>query len=168
MDITTLAAWGEFLGGIAVVVSLVYLASQVRQNSNLLRASATSTTSQIHMGQNEMVVQDAEVARIQTEGLSNSDSLSEVDQSRFSAMMSIQVQGMHQSFEFHLKGIGSEASWCWTDTGMRWFAGQPGFRSFWHQQSRFPNAYMPVFCDYVEGLIREAEAAGAEPLGRSF
>ena len=28
MDITTLAAWGEFLGGIAVVVSLIYLASQ--------------------------------------------------------------------------------------------------------------------------------------------
>jgi hypothetical protein len=26
MDITTLAAWGEFIGGIAVVVSLVYLA----------------------------------------------------------------------------------------------------------------------------------------------
>jgi len=25
MDITTLAAWGEFLGGIAVVVSLVYV-----------------------------------------------------------------------------------------------------------------------------------------------
>jgi hypothetical protein len=24
MDITTLAAWGEFLGGIAVVVSLIY------------------------------------------------------------------------------------------------------------------------------------------------
>ena len=40
MDITTLAAWGEFLGGIAVVVSLVYLASQVQQNSRLLRASA--------------------------------------------------------------------------------------------------------------------------------
>ncbi len=33
MDITTLAAWGEFLGGIAVVVSLVYLASQIRQIS---------------------------------------------------------------------------------------------------------------------------------------
>ena len=24
MDVTTLAAWGEFLGGIAVVVSLIY------------------------------------------------------------------------------------------------------------------------------------------------
>ena len=42
LDINTLAAWGEFNGGIAVVVSLIYLASQVRQNSNLLRASAAS------------------------------------------------------------------------------------------------------------------------------
>ena len=39
MDITTLAAWGELLGGIAVVVSLIYLASQIRQNSQLLRTS---------------------------------------------------------------------------------------------------------------------------------
>ena len=44
MDITTLAAWGEFLGGIAVVVSLVYLATQIRQNSRLLTAFAASTT----------------------------------------------------------------------------------------------------------------------------
>ena len=39
MDITILAAWGEFLGGIAVVVSLVYLASQIRQNTKTVRAS---------------------------------------------------------------------------------------------------------------------------------
>ncbi len=41
MDITTLAAWGEFLGGIAVVVSLIYLASQIRQNSKLLQISSS-------------------------------------------------------------------------------------------------------------------------------
>ena len=44
MDITTLAAWGEFLGGIAVVVSLVYLAGQIRQNSRLIQASPTAAT----------------------------------------------------------------------------------------------------------------------------
>ncbi len=37
MDINTLAAWGEFIGGIAVVVSLIYLASRIRQNSRLLQ-----------------------------------------------------------------------------------------------------------------------------------
>ena len=40
-----LAAWGEFLGGIAVVVSLIYLAGQIRQNSRLLRASTSAANS---------------------------------------------------------------------------------------------------------------------------
>ena len=48
MDITTLAAWGEFLGGIAVVVSLVYLASQIRQNSRLLDAAAEDSRIQTY------------------------------------------------------------------------------------------------------------------------
>ena len=39
MDITPLAAWGEFIGGIAVVVSLVYLAGQIRQNTKTARVS---------------------------------------------------------------------------------------------------------------------------------
>ena len=79
---TTLAAWGEFLGGIAVVVSLIYLASQIRQNSNLLRASTASATSQIEYQQNALMVQDEEVARIFWEGLADRASLSEKDRRR--------------------------------------------------------------------------------------
>ncbi|MBW2424465.1 MAG: hypothetical protein JRG86_09460 [Deltaproteobacteria bacterium] len=79
MEITTLAAWGEFLGGIAVVVSLVYLAGQIRQNSKLLRACATSTTSQLQYGQNEMIAKDSEVAQLFYNGASEPDSLTEVD-----------------------------------------------------------------------------------------
>jgi len=75
MDITTLAAWGEFIGGIAVVVSLVYLASQIRQNSKLLQVSATSTTAQITMSQMEMLCEDSEVCRIYYAGCRNPDSL---------------------------------------------------------------------------------------------
>ncbi len=54
-DITTLAAWGEFIGGIAVVVSLIYLAGQVRQNSKLVRASTTAATNQTQAAQNALV-----------------------------------------------------------------------------------------------------------------
>ncbi|MBW2426096.1 MAG: hypothetical protein JRG86_17755 [Deltaproteobacteria bacterium] len=39
MNITTLVAWGEFLGGLAVVVSLVYTGPQIRKNSRLSRTS---------------------------------------------------------------------------------------------------------------------------------
>ena len=81
LDITILAAWGEFIGGIAVVVSLIYLAGQVRQNSNLLRASATSTTAQLHMGQNTMIAQDPEVALLFYKGAA--ESLEEPDALRW-------------------------------------------------------------------------------------
>ena len=40
MDLTQLANLGEFIGGIAVLVTLVYLALQVRQGANAQRATA--------------------------------------------------------------------------------------------------------------------------------
>ncbi|MBW2498389.1 MAG: hypothetical protein JRF61_14040 [Deltaproteobacteria bacterium] len=83
MDITTLAAWGEFLGGIAVVVSLVYLASQIRQNSKLLRASTASSTTAINSDFSSLVVQDSEVATIFREGVADRSSRSADDMQRF-------------------------------------------------------------------------------------
>ena len=74
-------------------------------------------------------------------------------------MLSLQLQAMHQSFEFQEKGIGREACWCWTDTGMRFSLTFPGVRSFWLEQSRWPEAYMAAFRDWVDGLIRRGEAA---------
>lgn len=40
MDLTQLANLGEFIGGVAVLVTLVYLAVQVRQGSVLVRVNA--------------------------------------------------------------------------------------------------------------------------------
>ena len=40
MDLTQLANLGEFIGGVAVLVTLIYLALQVRQSNELARADA--------------------------------------------------------------------------------------------------------------------------------
>jgi len=156
MDITTLAAWGEFIGGIGVVVSLIYLASQIRQNSQLLRTSAASTTAHLHTSQNMLIAADSEVSRLLFTGCSDPGSLSPEGWNRFIAMIGFQVQGMHQSFEFHERGIGTQASWYWTQQGMRWFVKQPGFRTWWSENAP---GYMPSFREYVAQLIRENERA---------
>ncbi len=57
LDITTLAAWGEFLGGLGVIASLVYLASQIRQNSRLLRTSTASSTNVTNTAVGSLAVQ---------------------------------------------------------------------------------------------------------------
>ena len=45
-DITTLAAWGEFLGGIAVVGSLIYVGIQIRHNTKSVRRASARQTSE--------------------------------------------------------------------------------------------------------------------------
>ena len=44
MDLSQLADLGEFIGGVAVLVTLVYLAAQIRQNTKVV---ATNTQSGI-------------------------------------------------------------------------------------------------------------------------
>ncbi len=86
MDITTLAAWGEFLGGIAVVATLIYLASQIRQNSRLLRASTTAASSQVEVAVHTLMAEQPEVARSYIAGLVDRESLSADDRQRFNSV----------------------------------------------------------------------------------
>jgi hypothetical protein len=156
-DITTLAAWGEFLGGIAVVVSLVYLASQIRQNSRLLKASTASVTLEASSQLSILIVQDPELLRIYLDGLADPAGLSEPDQRRFNTLLGIQVTALQ--IQFRLARDGSLGSGVWADMeqAQRWMTQQPGMKQWWPQ---WRNLYGEDFGDYVDGLIREGEAAG--------
>jgi hypothetical protein len=157
MDIITLAAWGEFLGGIAVVVSLVYLAGQIRQNSKLLRTSTASVSGETNGRLNILLVQDPEVARIFWDGLADRDSLSESDRRRFDPMIQLQLGGVNQEYQFAQDGIIDPSIWETRTKGMRWEFQQPGMKQWW---SEWGYVYPADFRDFCDGLIREGEAAG--------
>ena len=111
LDITTLAAWGELLGGIGVIISLIYLASQIRQNSKLVRTSTASATAQLQLTPSGMMAQDPEVARIYWDGLSDRDSLSEADRRQFDPLVQLIMFSHLQMWEFSGGGVGSSAAW---------------------------------------------------------
>ena len=157
MDITTLAAWGEFLGGIAVVVSLVYLAGQIRQNSRQMRAATASATSQIVFQHNALIAQDPDLNRICWDGLSAPDSLSEGDRRRFDPLLATVMESNRQLLRFARDGLVSPEVWEEQEKGMRWFAQQPGFQQWWARwRGNFGGDYVKTFDD----LIRGGEAAG--------
>ena len=158
MDITTLAAWGEFLGGVAVVVSLVYLASQIRQNSRLVRSSTTSATFDSINALGLSVIQDAEVARIYWDGMADRDALSEPDRRRFDPLIALQFGMVNQNYEFVANGTGSPSVWARQLNGLRWQVQQPGIQQWWRDWRTV--TFEGEFRDLVDGLIREGEAAG--------
>jgi hypothetical protein len=163
LDITTLAAWGEFIGGIAVVVSLIYLASQIRysreqmsQNSKLIAAQTTAATSQVRLMTYALIVQDPEVARIWWDGLDDRDSLSEADRRRFDPLYTMAFHSDGQQFQFQRDGVGSPAQWELVEAGLRRAAQRPGVRQ-WFDDWRATQG--KEFCEYFDGLIRESEAS---------
>jgi hypothetical protein len=156
LDITTLAAWGELLGGIGVVISLVYLASQIRQNSKLLRASTTAASYEPRLVHQSLIASDPEVARIFHEGSADRGALSESDRRQFDALIGMVTHVDQQQYQFYLDGVGSDRAWEALDASMRRKLAWRGFREWWPEWS---DAYPRWFRDYVDGLIREGEAA---------
>ena len=82
MDFETLGNLGDFLGGIAVIATLVYLALQIRQNtsqiaenSGWLRAQTYRADQTAHQLVNLNVMQDESLARIYRVALENPDAL---------------------------------------------------------------------------------------------
>jgi hypothetical protein len=157
MDINTLAAWGEFLGGVAVVVSLIYLASQIRQNSKLLRASTASMTQQSTFGPNAMIVADPELSQIWWEGMADRSALSEAELRRFDPLLGMQMNGFQQHFRLSRDGIISSEIWDDMVQGMRWNVRNVGWIQWWHQYAG--DVYIGDFREFMDSLIREGEAA---------
>jgi hypothetical protein len=91
---------GEFIAAIAVVVTLIYLAAQVKQGKAALDANTQAMEREYELKAQEALktisesvsqaarpkIQDAEVAQIWLDGL-NGEELGEVDDFRFGSMM---------------------------------------------------------------------------------
>jgi hypothetical protein len=159
-DITTLAAWGEFLGGIAVVVSLIYLASQIRQNSKLLKASTAGVTLEANNQMSILVAQDPELSRIYFDGLADPAALFEPDQRRFNPLLGVQITGFQQQFRLARDGSLGSGEWADVEQAQRWLAQQSGMKHWWLQ---WRNLYGGDFRDHMDGLIRETARTNEIP-----
>ena len=157
MDITTLAAWGEFLGGIAVVFSLIYLASQIRQNSRLLRASSASVSNAANTRLAELMAQDPELSRVYFHGLRDRNNLSEADRQRFDPLIQIYAGSTMQEYHLFQEGVVSASYWRFRTKVLRQMLTSLGMREWW---SEYGTGFSDEFVDLVDGLIRESEAAG--------
>ena len=78
---------GDFLGGLAVIITLAYLTLQVRQNTASAEAAAIQTASHSFADAVESFARDPEILRIYTAGVQDFDSLGPEDRQRFAAIM---------------------------------------------------------------------------------
>jgi len=105
MDLTQLANLGEFIGGVAVLVTLVYLVIQVRRGNADARASSRQTLIQNWSHYVFEMSQNPESVRIGGQGLFDFEMLSDGEKSRFVFMMNQFVANVYNGVLLRDQGV---------------------------------------------------------------
>ena len=111
MNLGDLANLGQVIGAIAVVVSLFYVANQIRQNTNAVRSATAQTVHEHFANWYHLIAADAELARIAANGLRDYASLSEQEKVRFiAACMAFLSYGQNAFLKWR-QGLLEPALW---------------------------------------------------------
>ena len=111
MNWEAIAAIGEILGATAVLVTIVYLAVQVRQNT---ASAAAATYDAALSGFNEInlaIAESEELTLIFTHGLTKPDSLSEIEAIRFALLMRAGMNQYMKLLRLYQRGALPEQEW---------------------------------------------------------
>ena len=82
MSLNDLANMGQVIGAIAVVISLIYVALQIRQNTNAVRSATAQSVHEHFASWYHLIAADAELSRIVADGLRDYQLLSENERTR--------------------------------------------------------------------------------------
>jgi CRISPR/Cas system-associated protein Cas5 (RAMP superfamily) len=102
---------GEFIGAIVIVATLIYLAMQIRQNSELIKINGVATNLQLANSMVTTITSSRENAEYWLKRESEFESLDEVDRVRLIFHESVGIINWNYAFELRQRNLLSDESW---------------------------------------------------------
>ncbi len=157
MDIMELGAIGELVGGVAVVVTLGYLAAQIRQNTKSTRYLATQSLVAGQAEANFLWAAHDDLAAIMHDGVMNAGAYERFDphtQTRFSTCLIGMYCQVDFAYHQYVAGQLDESVWKRWDFEIPLFFLQPGMVAWW---ARDKSRFSPEFAQYVDRRLAAFE-----------
>ena len=152
---------GDFLGGIGVVVTLAYLAVQIRKNTRSVRSAALDSISTSISEFMDKVAQDPARTKLWFGGLAGSVELSETDNRRFNLLLSSLVRRWENAFHQSRAGILDSASWSGMRVGLTLALSAPGAQAWWERSRGLFSADFVAFAERAFDAMRDtSQSAG--------
>ena len=157
MNWQAIGAIGELIGGLAVVLSLVYVGFQIRQNSRQIDQNSRHLEASMYHASGEgfnrwwtLLVQEEAVADLWNRGISGK-ALSPTDKLRFNSMAMMLFTTLENNF--HQLQIGSHSRNTLELSKDRWeqLLASPGGSAWWRRAAH--RSFTPEFVEAVEALI---------------
>ena len=160
MTIVELGALGEFLGSVAVLVTLIYLALQVQQTKRQIESNTNAILGASEINGNDSTLRslmtiysDASLTDIMMRGLIDLSSLSGADRVRFNALLDAAFQVHQITFMQWKKELLPDEYW---EFCIRYFGGRmlamPGTQEWW---GRNKSLFVPGYRYLITRLIQD-------------
>jgi hypothetical protein len=135
MSLNDLANLSEGIGGIAIVVTLIYLAIQIRQNTRMMRAAAHHSVNELGVHINLALGTDPEASRILQLGAANYAELDPHQRLMFHLMMRANFSGAEDFYIQAREGLLDADMWDSRKLSMTRYLQQPGVQIWWERNS---------------------------------
>jgi hypothetical protein len=163
VTIQDLGSIGELVGAVATVVTLIYLAIQIRANTNAVQSAAAQAVHEAFARWYRMLATDAELSQLVTDGLRDYASLSETGKARFVATFMAFLSCSQDAFIKWREGSLSTELWSGWELVMMNLVIPPGGQEFWRERGYL---FGGEFRSHVENDIMKREPhANAKPMG---
>lgn len=159
MNPSTLGDIGDFIGGVAVIVSLIYLAAQIRQNTRSVRAASFQALSESHSDRVLRLAERSDLHQLYVRGL-RGDQLSDEDARRFGSIMLSLIRLSSNAFVQYRSGLLTEDQWQGFRLMPITLLSSRGGQAWW---ARGRAVFGDEFAAYIDAEIRERSERAAQP-----
>ena len=171
MNWNAIAALAQVLAAIGVIVSVVYLALQVRRNTQQARLNTESLGVTHEMGGAAMSVNiglaiagDADLAGILQRADTREDPLTPVEWVRFNALLYAAVAGFQAGFYNYRRGFADAEAWQGHERDMVALLGSAAARTWW---ARERGRFSPGLVAHLDDLLAAAPRGAPAPSSNS-
>ena len=137
MNWEAISAIGQIVGALAVVISLIYLAREVRSNARETRRAALRSTLDSLTRFAHQITENADLAELRSRGFVDFESLNGVDLTRFNSYMHALFRLVEDVYYQHLDGHIDPHRWRGFETVMREINTRPGAQAWWRSHSHW-------------------------------
>ncbi len=164
MDWEAIGAIGEIIGAAAVVVTLVYLAAQMKTNTAAVNRSASQAAVLGRAESAKFIAGDSEVSSIFWQGAKDPDSLSQEDWQRFFFIVSAALRPVEMAYLDFKEGLMSEDVWSGQKASLEhWFV-TPGFQRWLDE---YGHSFNKDFREYVEEIVRNTSTKNRQQISET-
>jgi hypothetical protein len=169
MNWDAISAVSQFVGSVAVVLSVLYLGLQVHRSTRVAKVAAQDAAASAMRDVTNTFMENAEMSRIWGTGLENLNTLSPEDQARF-FHATHQFLKAFETIQFHyLNGLMDKQLWLGWQEQLRHYIAAPGIVAYWNIRSELFSARFREFVSHLEpardrrtvgNLLAEKASAG--------